>query len=402
MKTYKLQDPENKGLLRISLVDDPAIQSTLMAFNSEEEKPFNFVDEEQMIIYAPALIPNKLIFRKNIKGEPAQVFFDAETIKQLHINGSRNSYDSNINLNHEKENTSGIFCFESWIIENNPQDKAYSMGFDVPIGTLMKGYKIDNTEVWNDVKSGKLTGLSIEAYLNHSEVRLSKNQTIQGDDIWFENTMFTKGDSFYHLNGEIYKDGTYQLMTDVIVDITNGVVSDIRPVTLKSQINMNKKGVWEHIKSLFAADPTSEVATGFYAANLDLGSIVTDVDGNALPNVEFEANGNKYKTDDMGAISEVEPIETNDSNDEVTKLQEKIVELETALADTQAKLAQYEQTQMSNEDELTKLKTEKDAEIEKLQAELIEAKKIPVAKVEEVPYEKMTNAQKVKYNRGKL
>lgn len=348
MKTYKLQDPENKGLLRISLVDDPAIQSTLMAFSSEDEKPMQFVDEEQMIIYAPALIPNKLIFRKNIKGEPAQVFFDAETIKQLHINGSRNGYDSNINLNHETENTSGIFCFESWIIENNPQDKAYSMGFDVPVGTLMKGYKIDNTEVWSDVKNGKLTGLSIEAYLSPNE-----NET----------------------------------------------------VNLKSQINMNKKGVWEHIKSLFAADPTSEVATGFYAANLDLGSIVTDADGNALPNAEFEANGNKYKTDDMGAISEIEPIDTGGGDDlqaELDAANAKITDLETELADAKAKLSQYEQTQMLNEDKLTKFKTEKDAEIEKLQAELIEAKKIPVAKVEEVPYEKMTNAQKVKYNRGKL
>ena len=312
MKTYKLQDPENKGLLRISLVDDPAIQSTLMAFSSEDEKPMQFVDEEQMIIYAPALIPNKLIFRKNIKGEPAQVFFDAETIKQLHINGSRNGYDSNINLNHEQENTSGIFCFESWIIENNPQDKAYSMGFDVPVGTLMKGYKIDNTEVWNDVKNGKLTGLSIEAYLSPNE-----NET----------------------------------------------------VTLKKE-NMNKPNLMQyafaHIKALFAADPTTELAAGFFGSNLDMGSIITDKDGNVLPNAEFEANGNKYKTDDMGAISEVEPIDAGGGADlqaELDAANAKITDLETELADAKAKLSQYEQTQMSNEDELTKFKTEKDAEI---------------------------------------
>ena len=62
MKTYKLTRNEDyKGLMKVSLVDDPAIQSNLLFFDNEKPD-FIFQDEEQRIIYAPALIPNKLIF----------------------------------------------------------------------------------------------------------------------------------------------------------------------------------------------------------------------------------------------------------------------------------------------------------------------------------------------------
>jgi len=164
MKVYKLTKPEDyKGLFKVSLVEDPAIQSNLMHFS--EEKEFLFQDEEQRIIYAPALIPNKLIFRKDINGEPANVYFDAETIKSLHIDGMRNGYDGKVNLNHESNDTDGIFCFEQWIIEDSVNDKSVKLGFELPVGTLMKGYKIDNDSVWEDIKSGKLKGLSIEGQL---------------------------------------------------------------------------------------------------------------------------------------------------------------------------------------------------------------------------------------------
>lgn len=325
MKIYKLQDLEKKGLLRISLVDDPAIQSTLMAFSSEDEKPMQFVDEEQMIIYAPALIPNKLIFRKNINGEPAQVFFDSETIKELHINGMRNGYDSNINLNHQESGTDGIFCIESWIVEDLEKDKIAKFGFDVPVGTLMKGYKVDKKEIWEDVKNGKLTGLSIEAYLQPNE-----NEQ----------------------------------------------------VILKKE-NMNKKGffamAFEAFKAAWKFAEMTDYGSGYFGSSLEVGSIIADKDGNPMPNVEFEFDGNKYKTDDAGAVSEVEPIEDNGGGDELAKAQARITELETEIADLKAAAQKAGETQLANEANEVKLKADYDASlvtITKLQEEVIEAKKV--------------------------
>ena len=340
MKIYKLSPQDDKGLLRISLVKEPAIQTQLMAFSKETEVFQKFLNEDKMEFYAPALIPDKLIFRKSINGEPAHVFFNAETIKSLHLNGAKNQYDSRINLNHEDINTDGLYCFESWIVEDSKIDKAFKLGFDVPNGTLMKAYKVEDNDLWQKIKNGELTGLSIEAYLDHGN------------------------ESTVNLNKQ----------------------------------RMNKKTIFDYIKSLFAVDGSTEYATGFFGTSLDLGAIITDADGNTLPNAEFEFEGNKYKTDDMGAISEVEPIEVEladapvdapvTDTTEVDKLNTRILELETENASLKAELTKATETQM-----------EKETEITKLQEEVVEAKKISnLPKEVAKSYDQMTNYEKMKYN----
>lgn len=174
MKTYELIFPEGGiGVFKVSLVKNPAIETTLMKFSSEEKMYFS--NEEKRIIYAPAMIPNKMIFRNNIQGEPANVFYTAETIEKLQQNYFRNKGNFSTNLDHSDNNVEGVFPFESWIVQNNEIDKSKEMGFNVPNGTWMMGHKIDNDSVWNDyIKTGKIDGLSIEASLLHKEQLINK------------------------------------------------------------------------------------------------------------------------------------------------------------------------------------------------------------------------------------
>ena len=346
MKIYRLKDPDKKGFYRISLVDEPAVQTQLMAFNKEKETLHQFLNEDKMEVYAPALIPNKLMFRKNINGEPAQVYFEAEDIKQLHINGSRLNYDNRINLNHEELDTEGIFCFESWIVLNKENDKASAMGFDVPEGTLMKGYKIDNQEVWDKIKSGKITGLSIEAFLQPEETN---------DNI--------------NLNFE----------------------------------NMNKKTLlglmFSAIKEKFSFADSKEFATGFYGTTLDEGAIITDAEGNPLADATFEYEGKKYMTDEVGAIKTIEDIQPDGGGDSGDSEKDaRILELETENADLKAQISQMEDVKLSNETLAKEVEAVKLSN-EKLTDELIQAKKIKLTKEAPKSYEEMTNKEKLKYNR---
>lgn len=339
MKRYRIHTGEDsKGLLKVSFVAEPAIQSKLMYF-TEEKRKFVFADEEKRIIYAPALIPDLDIFRKNVNGEPANVFFDKETILKLHLDGCRNGYDSKINLNHsETEDIKGVYCFENWIVGED--NRAEKLGFEVPEGTLMKGYKVDNEELWQDIKAGKVTGLSIEAAL----------MPIEEEPI--------------------------------------------------NKFNMNKKTLIEKIVALFA-DEKNEYASGVFGTSLEAGSIITDADGNPLADKEFEFEGKKYKTDAEGKVSEVveEEVEMEDEKDA------KITALETEIADLKAQLAAKDEMKMSSETDLATLKLSveaKDAEIVKLTADIIEAKKVQTPKPVEKLYSEMNNKEKALYNRGKL
>ena len=163
---------------------------------------------------------------------------------------------------------------------------------------------------------------------------------------------------------------------------------------------MNKKSIFQHIKSLFVVDGSTEYATGFYGTSLEMGSIITDAEGNPHSNAEFEYEGQKYKTDDMGAISEIEPIEmvedeptdepTDAPNEDMEKMEARILELETENATLKAELEKSKETQMSHEARITKLKEE-----------VVEAAKATnFAKEVDKPYEKMTRKEKLEYNRN--
>jgi hypothetical protein len=159
---------ENGGFFyRASIVDTPAIEMEGIHFNKEVEEMKFKADEEKRLFYAPALIPNKMIFRKDVKGSPANTYYTAETIEMLNESYFKNICNSETNINHEANPTEGIYPVESWIVHDNKNDKANALGFDVPNGTLMMCHKVDNDEVWDRIKKGDLTGLSVEMLANY-------------------------------------------------------------------------------------------------------------------------------------------------------------------------------------------------------------------------------------------
>jgi hypothetical protein len=178
MKVYEIKMQKGgKGVFKVSLVKDPAIEENLLHFS--KEKPQLFADEEKRIIYAPAMIPNKMIYRKDINGEEANVFYTSETITEMMINYARNNGSANTNINHsEMGNINGVFPFECWQVADKDNDKSNVLGFNSEVGTWIQAYKVDNDEVWKHVKNKGLDGLSVEMvnieYKEHEQNKTEK------------------------------------------------------------------------------------------------------------------------------------------------------------------------------------------------------------------------------------
>ena len=68
----------------------------------------------------------------------------------------------------------GVTVVESWIKEGD-SDKSIQLGLpkELPIGTWFIGVKVDNDEVWNEVKAGTIMGFSIEGMFREIGVELS-------------------------------------------------------------------------------------------------------------------------------------------------------------------------------------------------------------------------------------
>ena len=150
------------GIDAVSVVHSPAIEENFIALNKHEIE-LKEVDTEKKILMGAALIPDKQIFRRNEKGEEYNIFFSKDTVRQASQLFLMNSNQNNATYEHDQK-LKGLSVVESWIIEDSKTDKSRLYGFDLPVGTWMISMKVNNEDVWKDVKAGKVKGFSIEGY----------------------------------------------------------------------------------------------------------------------------------------------------------------------------------------------------------------------------------------------
>ena len=340
MKKYELKYTKGEeGVFRMSTVESPATKTQLVMFD-DEKKLLQFQDDDKQVIYSVAMRPNMLIPRKDINGEPAMVFYTEETVQDLQQNFFKNNSHNGATVNHDGKVRNDMYIFESWIVTDAEKDKATSLGLDVKKGDWVTAQKIDNAEVWQDVKSGKLTGFSIEAYLE--------------------------------------------------------------PVLINNNVEMTKEEIDERIKRVLMESQLGTKYTiedkDFYIDKLEVGGKVTDGDGNPIPNGEMEIEKMKIKTDENGVITEaVTEVENEEEvpEDKTAELQKLIDEKDVEINDLKAKISELEagKTEMSAEVEAAK----------KVALEMAEEMKKGIKpEAKEKKYEEMSNKEKALYNRGKL
>jgi hypothetical protein len=177
------EEQEESGIEAISIVESPAIESDFVALKGEEIKLAE-VDKEKRILLGALLIPNKPIYRKNEEGD-YYIFFSKETISKASQMYLRNGYQNNSTLEHSKE-LKGLTLVESWIVEDEVQDKSRKYGLNVPVGTWMGSVKVNNDEIWNEyVRTNKVKGFSIEGYfadkMEAPKEEIKEDMSIQND-----------------------------------------------------------------------------------------------------------------------------------------------------------------------------------------------------------------------------
>jgi hypothetical protein len=169
-------DNQELAIDAISLVHSPAIESEFVFFGKEKSNlTLAKVDEEKRMLISPALIPNKNIVRYDANTDSEYyVWFSKETVRKAselylkHNNHHKATYE-------HQDRVSGVLTIESWIKEGD-MDKSKLYGFDLPNGTWFVKMKIDNEELWQEIKSGSLRGLSIEGYFTNKFEAMQKKQ----------------------------------------------------------------------------------------------------------------------------------------------------------------------------------------------------------------------------------
>jgi len=130
---------------------------------------FAIQNEEQHIISGPLMLADTKILRNNSKFGEHYVTFSPETIKDIAIKFSKKGYQKNVNLMHDSNmQVEGLVMFESFIVDKARGILPMAGYEDAKDGSWFGSFYVENEQVWNLIKEGKVKGFSVEGYFDYA------------------------------------------------------------------------------------------------------------------------------------------------------------------------------------------------------------------------------------------
>lgn len=161
-----IKDELNDGAFAISLVNSPATEEDWkLLLSAEEEDTYQFstkgVDEERRIVVGFALVPDKLIKRRQ-NGKTFNITMSKETVAKTAELYMRNLNLKNVTSEH-KVPVKGCCVIESWVVEDVKNDKSNLYNLGATGGEWVIMMKLYNDEEYQKAIDGTYKGFSIEA-----------------------------------------------------------------------------------------------------------------------------------------------------------------------------------------------------------------------------------------------
>ena len=176
-----IEDEGDGGISAISFVESPAIEENFIALNKHKVE-MKTIDEDKRLVIGLALVPNKLIYRRN-RGFEYNITFSDQTVRKASEKYLKSMKLHNTTVAHETE-VEGVFLTESWIVEDPKQDKTALYGLDAPKGSWAVAMRVENDLLWKQIKDGDFLGFSIEGMFTEKQ-DFSKEEIDVMDEIAF-------------------------------------------------------------------------------------------------------------------------------------------------------------------------------------------------------------------------
>tara|TARA_R110000868_G_scaffold22110_5_gene90941 strand:+ start:60 stop:686 length:627 start_codon:yes stop_codon:yes gene_type:complete len=163
----------NEGMEALSFVDSPATKIEWKVFNKIEEYKFVDYNEEKRIVTSPVMLAETPIMRFTPELGRYYVKFSKPTILKMMTKYFKDGKIHKMNLNHDpKQSKKDVYMIESYIVGDRNKSELFP---DIPDGSWVASFKVENDEVWNEIKSGSLHGFSIEGFF----IEKYENQMIE-------------------------------------------------------------------------------------------------------------------------------------------------------------------------------------------------------------------------------
>lgn len=159
---------DDEGISKISLVKFPAFERNFQYYSDANIK--YSINEDKREVTGPVIIANTPVLRDNPPIGPHYMIWDEESIIEARDRFFRYKYTDKTNIHHETD-VEGLYIVGSFI-----KDERFALkGFeDLPDGSWLVTYKVENDDVWQMIKSGDVKGFSMEVLHDFKEAGPNK------------------------------------------------------------------------------------------------------------------------------------------------------------------------------------------------------------------------------------
>ena len=159
-------DDYNLGIFTVSLVGDPATECKWIAFakDAKASNPlkFSIIDEEQHKVLSVIMRADFPIYRVDEQGNGFYITFSKETLYEAAKRLLMNGFQNYVNVEHIA--SSSLYGFQlAQIYQKDVARGINPTGFeDIEDGSLFGEYFVADETLWEEIKAGKFTGISLE------------------------------------------------------------------------------------------------------------------------------------------------------------------------------------------------------------------------------------------------
>lgn len=151
------------GMVKISLVDDPAVMSDFQAFdNARRMQTYSVMDEEKRLVRGVVMRADFPIYRRDERLGEYYIIYKAETIRRMAEKYLADGLQNAVSTMHSTD-VDGVQMVQYFI----KGDGVSVTGFDdIADGSLFAEFHVLNDAVWEAVKDGTYKGFSLEGYFD--------------------------------------------------------------------------------------------------------------------------------------------------------------------------------------------------------------------------------------------
>ena len=176
-------DDYNIGIFQISLVDNPATEVKWIAFSKDSAAStplkFSIVNEDEHKVLSVIMRADFPIYRIDENGNGFYITFSKETLYEASKRLLMNGFQNYVNVEHIA--SSALYGFQlAQIYQKDVARGINPKGFeDIEDGSLFGEYFVADETLWEEIKAGKFTGISLEGEFGITEPKEKEIDTIE-------------------------------------------------------------------------------------------------------------------------------------------------------------------------------------------------------------------------------